>query len=109
MCFLSSGRLYTSISLVTGVQTCALTIYVVRQRVADCPFVEIFAGQNLNSVCPELVEGPFLFRDVKGRTVLRQAQHERGWGYSSFSIFASSASTCKLGRAPYRERVCQYV
>src|SRR3546814_2563001 len=58
VCFVTSRRRHTRCALVTGVQTCALPIYC-RRRPGD-------SGQSLNlqTVCPEHVEGPFLFPNI---------------------------------------------
>src|SRR3546814_10123435 len=48
------------------------------------------------AVRPELVEWPFFTLGVEGRTVLRQARHERntGWRVGYKSSGASSSFTC---------------
>src|SRR3546814_16361833 len=59
---------------------------------------------------PELVEGLSFTSAAKGRTVLRQAQHERKKGMALVVLAAmlAPAAAQEIGRASCRERVCQY-
>src|SRR3546814_4557822 len=82
--FFSSRRRHTRCALVTGVQTCALPIYAVRE---DGVYVE--AGENDNLIVQKLGANPNAF------------------GIFGFSFLDQNAD--KIGRASCRERVCQYV
>src|SRR3546814_3162866 len=87
--FFSSRRRHTRCALVTGVQTCALPIYVGEERV-------VAHGAGRVDVASE----------EPGQRVLRVRDEavEAGRG----EVLGAHPST-EIGRASCRERVCQYV
>src|SRR3546814_9911504 len=98
---LSSRRRHPSCALVTGVQTCALPIYVVIAALAALD--RDLLRQLLDDAGAHLVAGKF---DVA--VELRTRQHglvEPGDGHEIAEIGAASP----IGSASCRERVCQYV
>src|SRR3546814_21162476 len=87
-CVFASRRRHTRCALVTGVQTCALPIFV---RAADQP-------ARLLHVLPGLLRGQGLADGLPGEVVEVRLQHVLGCGDQR-----------QIGRASCRERVCQYV
>src|SRR3546814_8229026 len=86
--FFSSRRRHTRCALVTGVQTCALPIWIAARQAST---VCLVCG------CPEA-------------SLLKAAQSLRQWlSLAGNTLSATRAPSPKLGRAPCRERVCQYV
>src|SRR3546814_7941456 len=88
----SSRRLHTICALVTGVQTCALPIWVRGIHIVS-------AGHFMARLC--------LFLAVPGLLALGGWLYAREWapGREAFPTQGVSA----IGRASCRERVCQYV
>src|SRR3546814_2002545 len=107
MCFFfSSRRRHTRCALVTGVQTCALPIWVVTRR-----------GQVHLGMATQTDAGLMV-------PVIRNAQERNVWqlateigrlaeaartGKAKSDELSGSTLTIKIGRASCRERVCQYV
>src|SRR3546814_4141621 len=87
--FFSSRRRHTRCALVTGVQTCALPIFIASEAKQSRA---VFAGSGL----------PRRLR------LLAMTRFDYAAGGSQSSIGLPSGS-CKIGRASCRERVCQYV
>src|SRR3546814_11814440 len=105
-CFFSSRRRHTRCALVTGVQTCALPIYLRDgdrdARVERRPGARNGIGAAADE---ERAEGALAHaaarEDVEDRAVrCHQALRRRGVG---------DAVAEAIGRAACRERVCQYV
>src|SRR3546814_2269443 len=95
--FFSSRRRHTRCALVTGVQTCALPICALAQRVAvrtpsDGGFASLVAEQDLGVgfVLLSLVVALF-------------------WGAAHAFSPGHGKAIVEIGRASCRERVCQYV
>src|SRR3546814_8187439 len=92
--FFASRRRHTRCALVTGVQTCALPIYIVER-----PFEEIL---------PANIQGTYNIYEaarVHGvrRIVFASSNHVTGF-YRQGEVLDA-----EIGRASCRERVCQYV
>src|SRR3546814_15611911 len=88
-CFCSSRRRHTRCALVTGVQTCALPIYV-----------EFIDGARAAPPC----------LSARGDTVYqRRTARERALVSEKCRVSAICATLRQIGRASCRERVCQYV
>src|SRR3546814_7984160 len=83
--FFSSRRRHTSCALVTGVQTCALPIYVL--HVAHFPFA-----------APDFEQ-----RIIGGRGAVGGIEEQDA------AVLRAKARGEQIGRASCRERVCQYV
>src|SRR3546814_1988694 len=98
--FFSSRRLHTSCALVTGVQTCALPIYLkprlrfVIERDLDDFLDAVLADLNGNA-------------DVEPINAVL-AGEVRGAGQDALLV-AEIAFGHEIGRASCRERVCQYL
>src|SRR3546814_15523713 len=86
---------------------CSSDLDLVRQRVADRPFVEIFAGHNLNSVRPERVEGLFLSLRRKGKDGASTNSAQTGAGFippfrsEERRVGKECVCTCKSRWSPY--------
>src|SRR3546814_6144169 len=88
--FFSSRRRHTICTLVTGVQTCALPIYVKAGRL---------------SFTTDLGEG---IKGTKAIFIAVGTPSRRGDGHADLS-FVHAVAREEIGRASCRERVCQYV
>src|SRR3546814_1410353 len=93
--FFSSRRRHTRCALVTGVQTCALPIYLQVPHIStgDLLRAEVAAGSRLGLEAKEVMARGELVSDA----ILLGMLEDR------FS------RPDKIGRASCRERVCQYV
>src|SRR3546814_5229143 len=102
--FFSSRRRHTSCALVTGVQTCALPISLIRdvRERSDEARVRGNATDVLATTTKKIKEWLRRFRCV-GLHFIRDPFELR-------SILVLGRRTCdEIGRASGRERVCQYV
>src|SRR3546814_5912736 len=98
-CFFSSRRRHTSCALVTGVQTCALPIFLCLAVHCDLVLVGQFHCRARGERCHSTLHAG-------------AGQVERSASASSAFCVAASAqrsSAVQIGRASCRERVCQYV
>src|SRR3546814_20329454 len=105
--FFSSRGLHTRCALVTGVQTCALPIYLrmdlrIRRADVDRPEAlraELVAGQGH--------AGPILQRTLGG--VLDDVGHHMHLDVRGFLVRPGLQEAQPSGSASSRERVCRYV
>src|SRR3546814_2037134 len=100
--FFSSRRRHTRCALVTGVQTCALPICL------DARIEEAFAGIDLATTLP-IVTG---YAGCEGGMVRRYARGYTEMTFSRLAVLTGAREAIihkEIGRAPCRERVCQYV
>src|SRR3546814_5352785 len=95
--FVSSRRRHTSFALVTGVQTCALPIWLTQARFSSLVQQALKALPEM----PEWIE-PSLLERMKW-SAWREALIEAHRGNDPL------ARDRQIGRASCRERVCQYV
>src|SRR3546814_3754422 len=98
--FFSSRRRHTRCALVTGVQTCALPIYL--RRVA-----ERFLDITLSSV-GIIPHDEWLKRSVRRQRAVVDA-YPASTSALAFRNLAKTAANWEIGRASCREGVCQYV
>src|SRR3546814_7108729 len=103
--FVSSRRRHTSCALVTGVQTCALPIY---RRQAN-------SGGGARQAAIKGDASPWTAEGLKtagGRRPFLPAAKRWGGGPSPQAMVEGQrprAIAPQIGRASWRERVCQYV
>src|SRR3546814_4091733 len=92
--FFSSRRRHTRCALVTGVQTCALPIYVdtVRLDPSPCPEIKLQSQDVLIANRGELLKQP-----------------QSGYSAALFGLVENGVFEKQIGRASCRERGCQYV
>src|SRR3546814_3502482 len=120
--FFSSRRRHTRCALVTGVQTCALPICLV--RAAD-PDRMVRARANDGAGRAGMNETTYLSgyrlmwifvmfdlpvgtkKQMHDATKFREFLLDQGFEMSKFSVYARFCN--EIGRASCRERVCQYV
>src|SRR3546814_5009572 len=108
--FFSSRRRHTRCALVTGVQTCALPIYMVieswlneratnetRGQLFSVYLIVNFSSITLGQLLLN-ISNPALFTLFALVSML-----------TSLALVPISLSTTEIGRASCRERVCQYV
>src|SRR3546814_1868041 len=101
ICFFSSRRRHTRCALVTGVQTCALPIYISREALDD--LIAHFGADRVSTIVADLStpEGAKGSIDeavaVLGGADIWGARRHAGAGVGR-----------EIGRASSRERVCQY-
>src|SRR3546814_8032286 len=104
--FFSSRRRHTRCALVTGVQTCALPIYMVWMQQA---------AFRLNYLCTfsKIDEGR---RPIGGGWLRRNANTLSSWAWMEERAFVRTVTIGpvwpglnEIGRASCRDRVCQYV
>src|SRR3546814_4400861 len=103
-CFFFSSRIrHTRCALVTGVQTCALPIYLLAQTVTIPIYGKL---ADLYGRKPVLIGGTALF-------LIGSAACAAAWGMLPLIAFRAlqglGAGSIKIGSASCRERVCQYV
>src|SRR3546814_6004743 len=93
--FFSSRRRHTRCALVTGVQTCALPIYLaVIEQIAE---ITLDQPEALNALSPaDLAELSCVLVKARDNPDVRV-------------ILLKGAGEREIGRASCRERVCQYV
>src|SRR3546814_5121000 len=90
--FFSSRRRHTRCALVTGVQTCALPIWLIAYTsVSHMGFVLL----GVYSWNAQALQG----------AVMTMLAH----GFSAAALFMIAGGLQQIGRASCRERVCQYV
>src|SRR3546814_9508772 len=95
--FFSSRRRHTRCALVTGVQTCALPIWVREQYGQP---IAAFQGLRYQLVAMALATEP-------ARGLYWYAAHS--WDALPDKAAHAAAQAKEIGRASCRERVCQYV
>src|SRR3546814_4755598 len=96
--FFSSRRRHTRFALGTGVQTCALPIFIGAKR--DEVVLTAGATESIN----------LAFRGLLGEddhVVIGATEHQAV--SSAASQYSHSIAATEIGRASCRERVCQYV
>src|SRR3546814_12103211 len=100
--FFSSRRRHTRCALVTGVQTCALPIFVaIGGCAADRRPCLVLVGAEM--IAQPLEQRIGTLEPARGRAALgRQAQ-------MPFAGHERAIAALKIGRASCRERVCKYV
>src|SRR3546814_5748729 len=96
--FFSSRRRHTRCALVTGVQTCALPIYVRAESSTEVDISAIEPGQAIKAVFRR--QPLFVKR-------LTAAEIAAANGVDVAAL--RDPQTLEIGRASCRERVCQYV
>src|SRR3546814_2035920 len=97
--FFSSRRRHTRCALVTGVQTCALPIYVA--PAADASATPAFDIEAIKVSDAALGEFPYFSLPAGYEPMNRPVQMD----YARFPFWTGQ----EIGRASCRERVCQYV
>src|SRR3546814_4173933 len=88
--FFSSRRRHTRCALVTGVQTCALPIYLIFERFIDINRMDL----------PDI---DIDFSDQRRHLIFQKMEEKYG------KERVARLGTVEIGRASCRERVCQYV
>src|SRR3546814_19552065 len=102
VCFFSSRRRHTRCALVTGVQTCALPIFI--HAAKPHPDREIPQAQSAHDTFWDFVS---LHTEATAHTLWNMS--DRGIPRSYRLLAGFGIHTFKIGRASCRERVCQYV
>src|SRR3546814_17974071 len=92
--FFSSRRRHTRCALVTGVQTCALPIFIFQD-----PYASLSPRMSAGQIVAEPMRN---FPDLQRG---RPRQDELAWLFTKVGLRPEA----KIGRASCRERVCQYV
>src|SRR3546814_9591576 len=104
VCFLSSRRRHTRCALVTGVQTCALPIYL--RLIGD---LMAFCAERVPKFHPISVSG-YHIREA-GATASQELAFTLadGFGYVELGLARGLDPSVSTGRASCWDRVCQYV
>src|SRR3546814_7401408 len=102
--FFASRRRHTRCALVTGVQTCALPISLFIQKPADLGF-----SDESYSLPPLEVRWHEIASDHSNAGTDRDGQVRLFRDAAIGVQDAAREKRDKIGRAPCRERVCQYV
>src|SRR3546814_9344549 len=101
--FFSSRRRHASCALVTGVQTCALPISKSLAVLWQVLFRALYPAWAGDPLPPRLIRdvlgGHPIRSDVQGWAALREL-----WS----DTLAGVSISAQIGRASWRERVCQY-
>src|SRR3546814_3089203 len=102
--FFSSRRRHTRCALVTGVQTCALPISIIRQML-EVITVEtaVEQGVTLPKDTHLMHELGWLLHGAVSHFAIRRYLYQAGHDVPAEVVLD------KIGRASCRERVCQYV
>src|SRR3546814_15429569 len=108
--FFSSRRRHTRCALVTGVQTCALPITLLSIKTGACPEDCAYCPQSVRFETG-LKKEPLMPLDA----VIEAAREAKANGATRFCMGAAWRSPkdrdierVEIGRAAWRERVCQY-
>src|SRR3546814_1248273 len=119
MVLLSSRRRHTRCALVTGVQTCALPIYLIPEEVG-IQVLSKMVGVDLSQYSPEepLPELPDTLGIRSFRNMLQEMSRRDGLSIRQLyqhvlpargHVLIKDDPAQEIGRASCRERVCQYV
>src|SRR3546814_15770287 len=119
-CFFSSRRRHTSCALVTGVQTCALPICAVaalslaqdelRAKSRDLVRRNAWAAAGIEAFVANAIGTGIKPQSMVQDQATREAIHSLWWDWCEEADAAGLTDFYgQIGRASWRERVCQYV